>query len=248
MQRWTVSRCRCIMLVMIFASFSDSFKYFHTADVFAALVRASIRSRHVIVLYNLFCLFVYSAEHRKRFFCYFRPNNFGCRTFRASLIKIFLSWQLSEGLAWYVHDNDNVLGLGGIDLIRCCVRASTETCYCQYIHNMLLWAFKKYCKYNIHEITPIAYMNHLLADLYRWSWGRWRVSEARCETATKSTSHIFECWAESSLATDTEENQSAVPCDNDVIRSDWVRPIGLRHLEFHDRTLYIPIESFKLLL
>ncbi len=71
---------------MIFVSFSDSFKYFHTADIFAALVRASIWSRHVIVLYSLFGLFAYSAEHRKRFFCYFRPNNFGCRTFGASLV------------------------------------------------------------------------------------------------------------------------------------------------------------------
>ncbi len=24
-------------------------------------------------------------------------------------------------------------------------------------------------------------MNHLVADLYRWSWGRWSVSEARCK-------------------------------------------------------------------
>ncbi len=86
MQRWAVSRCRCFVLVMIFASLSDSFKYFHTADVFAALVRASIWLRHVIVRYNLFGLFAYSAEHRKRFFCYFLPNNFGCRTFGASLI------------------------------------------------------------------------------------------------------------------------------------------------------------------
>ncbi len=58
-------------------------------------------------------------------------------------------------------------------------------------------------------------------------------------TATTSTNHIFECWAEILLATDTGENQSAVPCDNDVIRSDWVRPIGLHHLEFHARTLYM---------
>ncbi len=58
-----------------------------------------------------------------------------------------------------VHDNVNVFGFGGIDLLRCCCccgRASTETCYCQYVHNMLLWACKKYCCciYNIHEITP----------------------------------------------------------------------------------------------
>ncbi len=58
----------CFVLVMIFASLSDSFKYFHTADVFAALVRASIWSCHVIVRYSLFGLFAYSAEHRKSFF------------------------------------------------------------------------------------------------------------------------------------------------------------------------------------
>ncbi len=57
------------------------------------------------------------------------------------------------------------------------------------------------------------------------------------QTATASTSNIFECWAASSLAIGPEENQSAVPC-GDVIRSDWVRPIGLRHLEFHARTLF----------
>ncbi len=56
------------VLVMFFASLSDSFKYFRTADTFAALVHASIWSRHVIVRYNLFGLFAYSAEHRKMFF------------------------------------------------------------------------------------------------------------------------------------------------------------------------------------
>ncbi len=66
---------------MIFVSFSDSFKYFHTADVFAALVRASIWSRHVIVRYNLFGLFAYSAEHRKSFFLLFSAEQF-----RASLL------------------------------------------------------------------------------------------------------------------------------------------------------------------
>ncbi len=61
------------VLVMFFVSLSDSFKYFHTADTFAALVHESIWSRHVIVQYNLFGLFAYSA-------------NFGCRTFGASLV------------------------------------------------------------------------------------------------------------------------------------------------------------------
>ncbi len=62
------------VLVMISASFSDSFKYFHTADMFAALEFASIWSCHVIVRYNIFTLFAY---------------NFGCRTFGASLMQIF---------------------------------------------------------------------------------------------------------------------------------------------------------------
>ncbi len=55
-------------------SLSDSFKCFHTADMFAALVLASIWSRNVIVWYKLFSLFAYSAEHRNSFFSYFRRN------------------------------------------------------------------------------------------------------------------------------------------------------------------------------
>ncbi len=54
-------------------------------------ISTCIWSCHVIVRYNLFCLFAYSAEHRKSFFCYFRRNNFGCRTFGASLIHCFIS-------------------------------------------------------------------------------------------------------------------------------------------------------------
>ncbi len=100
-----------------------------------------------------------------------------------------------------VHSNVNVFGLGGIDLLRCCCcgRACTEICYCQYIHNMLLWACKKYCcsKYNTHiyitymKKKPVAYMNHLIVEGFRNT----------LQTAIASTSHIFECWAESSLAT-----------------------------------------------
>ncbi len=141
-----------------------------------------------------------------------------------------------------VHDNVNVFGLGRIDLLRCCCdRASTETCYCQYIYNMLLWACKKYCccKYNIHEITPYSIHESPRSRSIQVELGKVEGFWSTLRIATASTSHIFECWAVSSLATDTGENQSAVPCDNDVIRSDWVRPIGLRHLEFHARTLYI---------
>ncbi len=68
-------RCRCstkqsfaVGACNDFASFSDSLKYFHTADVFAALVHASIWSCHIIVRYNLFGLFAYSAKHWKSFF------------------------------------------------------------------------------------------------------------------------------------------------------------------------------------
>ncbi len=61
---------------MIFASFSDSFKYFHTADVFAALVHESIWLRHVIVRYNLFGLFAYLAEHQNSFFWLFLAEQF----------------------------------------------------------------------------------------------------------------------------------------------------------------------------
>ncbi len=130
------------------------------------------------------------------------------------------------------------LVLCGIDLLRCCCcdRASTETyycdtsttCCCEHVRNTAA-----------AHITYIAYMNHPVADLYRWSWGRRRVSEVRCKLLQASTSHIFECWAVNSLATHTRENQSAVPCDNDVIMSDWVKPIGLH--QFHARTLYIYI-------
>ncbi len=55
-----------------------------------------------------------------------------------------------RGWHGHVHDNVNVLGLGGIDLL------CTETCYCQYIHNMLLWAFKKHCCCTYYIwITPL---------------------------------------------------------------------------------------------
>ncbi len=64
------------------------------------------------------------------------------------VISFFCDFSLSSVLTtsrrdWHgnVHDNVNVFGLGRIDLLRCCCccgRARTETCYCQYIHNMLL--------------------------------------------------------------------------------------------------------------
>ncbi len=139
-----------------------------------------------------------------------------------------------------VHDNVNVFGLGGIYLLRCCGgRASTETCYWQYIHNMLLWACKKYCccKYtwnNPHSIQESPRSRSIQVELGKVE-GFW----SALQTATANKSQVFEYWAVSSLATDTGQNQSAVPCDNDVITSDCVRPIRLCHLEFHARTIYI---------
>ncbi len=59
------------VLVMICVSFSDSFKCFHTADIFAALAHTSVWSCHIIVRYILFGLFA---------------NNFGCRKFSASQV------------------------------------------------------------------------------------------------------------------------------------------------------------------
>ncbi len=68
------------MLIMISAFFSDSFKYFHTADVFAALVPAFDRITSLFgTIYSVFSLI--------------QPNtDFGCRTFGASLtFKVGLS-------------------------------------------------------------------------------------------------------------------------------------------------------------
>ncbi len=65
------------------------------------------------------------------------------------------------------------------------------------------------------------------------------VSEARYKLLQQALVTYLNVERASSLATGPEENQSAVPC-GDVIRSDWVRPIGLRHLEFHARTHATP--------
>ncbi len=70
--RWFYDDHSIILEWCLRLSLSDSFKCFHTADVFAALVRASIWSRNVIVRYKLLGLFAYSQ--------------FGCRTFGASLV------------------------------------------------------------------------------------------------------------------------------------------------------------------
>ncbi len=70
---------------MFFASFSDNFKYFHTADTFAALVHESIWLRHVIVRYKLFGLFTYSAL---LFFLLFSAEQFRLPNILAKVIVL----------------------------------------------------------------------------------------------------------------------------------------------------------------
>ncbi len=71
--------------------------------------------------------------------------------FKSAMLKKKIGHNFKD----HIH-NVNVFGLGGIDLLRCC------------------------CKYNIYGISPhkCSLHDHPIADLYRWSWGRWRVSEA----------------------------------------------------------------------
>ncbi len=135
----------------------------------------------------------------------------------------------------------NVFGLGVIDLLCCCCcRASTETCYCQYIQDMLLWACMKFCccTYNTYESPPYSIQESPCSRSIQVELGKVEGSWSTVNYYSKQ-SQVFEYWAVSSLATDTGENESPVPCDDDVIRSDWVRPIVLRHLEFHARNLYM---------
>ncbi len=72
------------VLVMIFVSFSD--KCFHTAIIFAELVRASIWLCHVIVRYNLL-----------GFFVYFRLSNNRC----ISWISQYGTFLSCKSLYWY---------------------------------------------------------------------------------------------------------------------------------------------------
>ncbi len=107
---------------------------------------------------------------------------------------------------------------------------------------MLLRACKKYscCTYNIWNNPPqhawIPHSRSIQVEL-----GKMEGFSSILQTARASTSHTFECWVATLLAhyTFKGENQSAVPCDNDVIRSDWRRPIRLHHLDFHGRILCV---------
>ncbi len=125
------------------------------------------------------------------------------------------------------HGNDmidNVFSLGGIVLLWCCGRASTTTCYCQYIHNMLLWTCKKYCccTYNIYEITPIYYIHESSRSRYiQVELGKVEGFWSMLQLLQQALAENLKVKHRSSLAADTKRNQSAVPCDN-VIMSDRV--------------------------
>ncbi len=75
---------------MIFGSFSDCF-HFHTANMFAVHLSlyagchliASPKMSLFGTIYSVISLVRLNTE--RDFFCYFRLNNFGCRTFGASL-------------------------------------------------------------------------------------------------------------------------------------------------------------------
>ncbi len=67
---------------MIFAYFLHNFKCFHTVDVFAALVLPSIWLSHVIVQYNLFCLFRLSRKTERAFFLFSDQFSFGLPNIR----------------------------------------------------------------------------------------------------------------------------------------------------------------------
>ncbi len=82
-------------------------------------------------------------------------------------------------------------------------------------------------------------MNHLVADLYRWSWGRWRVSEALCKLLQWALVIYLNVEQRAHWLLIQERTNQLCHVIMMSLGSDWVRPIGLCHLEFHGRTLYL---------
>ncbi len=95
----------------------------------------------------------------------------------------------------------------------------STTSFCEHVRNTAA-AHITWIPHSIHD--------HPVADLYRWSWGRWRVNTPKYLNV-EQRAHCR----------DTGENQSAVPCENSAVMSYWVRSIRLSNLEFHTRTLYL---------
>ncbi len=128
------------------------------------------------------------------------------------------------------------LVFAGIDLLRCgrtvprlATAKISTTCCCEHVGNpaavhITIWK----PQYRIHDSPRSRSIQVELGKVE----GFW----SALQNAITSISQVFECWAASSLATDTGENQSDVTCD--VIMSYWVRSIGLRHLEFMPELVY----------
>ncbi len=117
--------------------------------------------------------------------------------------------------------------------------ATAETCYYQYIHNMFLWACKKYwcCTYNMNN--PHSIHDHL----YRWSWGRWRATEVHCYCYSKHCQVLNIEQRAHWLPVQERTNQL---CHVIMSLCYIVLSNGLHHLEFHARTLYFcGVKSFR---
>jgi len=109
----------------------------------------------------------------------------------------------------------------------CCFRERTRLATANTFTDLLLWASKACCRCtnSIHELP--------VTDLYRWIWGRWRISES----ATANGDQVFEGWASKLIGYWYSRNMC--PIEDDVIASRLSEgPISLHHLEFHDRTVY----------
>ncbi len=99
-----------------------------------------------------------------------------------------------------VHDNVDVFGFGGIDLLHYCGRASNETHYCQYIHNVRNTAAANITYKNNPLPSPHSIHESPRSRSIQVELGKVEGFWSTLQTVTASTDHIFECWAERSLA------------------------------------------------
>ncbi len=103
-------------------------------------------------------------------------------------------------------------------------QSNCKTCYCQHIHNTLLWAYNKYCccTYNKWNNSHIWHTwNNPVTYLYRWSWGRWRVSEVRWNCNSKHWVLNVEQQAHWLLIRNKTHQLHHV--NDDIMVSDWVK-------------------------
>ncbi len=133
-----------------------------------------------------------------------------------------------------IHGSVNGFGLGGIDLWKSKNRdfllpIYQQICCCEYVRNTA----------DIYEKIPIydIYKNNPGANLDRWSWGRWRVSEAHCNCYTN---HLLSIWMLSSKLIGCWCEKNPISCAKWIMMSLYhidLEPNDLCHLEFHYRNL-----------